>query len=116
MGRVKHYATMRSSKKKHLKKQRKTAEPEAITDETEPKVEQALTVGKKKQIFKKEKAKGIKAKIQELKIRSLKLKKKNLEQKAEKKKIAKEIHRLKACLKKGEVDQEDEAADAMDFD
>ena len=41
----------------------------------------------------------IKAKISELKARSLKLKKKNLDQKAEKKKIAKEIHRLKASLK-----------------
>ena len=59
----------------------------------------ALSVGKKKQIFKKEKSKAIKTKIQELKQRSLKLKKKNLDQKAEKKKIAKEIHRLKASLK-----------------
>ena len=39
----------------------------------------ALSVAKKKQIFKKEKLKNIKAKIQELKQRSLKLKKKNLE-------------------------------------
>jgi 5'-deoxynucleotidase YfbR-like HD superfamily hydrolase len=57
------------------------------------------TIGKKKQIFKREKSKVIKAKISELKARSLKLKKKNLDQKAEKKKIAKEIHRLKASLK-----------------
>jgi hypothetical protein len=59
----------------------------------------ALTIGKKKQIFKKTKSKDIKAKIAELKSRSLKLNKKNLNQKAEKKKIAKEIHRLKASLK-----------------
>ena len=57
------------------------------------------TIGKKKQIFKREKSKVIKGKIAELKARSLKLKKKNLDQKAEKKKIAKEIHRLKASLK-----------------
>ena len=68
-------------------------------EEEEVKQEVALTIGKKKQMFKKGKAKEIKAKIQELKLRSLKLKKKNLEQKAEKKKIAKEIHRLKASLK-----------------
>jgi hypothetical protein len=59
----------------------------------------AVTIGKKKQIFNKAKSWGIKAKIADLKARSLKLKKKNLEQKAEKKKIAKEIHRLKASLK-----------------
>jgi hypothetical protein len=34
-----------------------------------------------------------------LKARNLKLNKKNLNQKAEKKKIAKEIHRLKASVK-----------------
>ena len=62
----------------------------------------ALSVGKKKQIFKKEKAKTIKNRIQELKMQSKKLKKKKLDQKAEKKKIAKEIHRLKASLKANE--------------
>ncbi len=51
--------------------------------------EAALSVGKKKQIFKKEKAKHIKAKIQELKKQSKKLKKKKLDQKAQKKQIAK---------------------------
>ena len=70
--------------------------------DTEQKVTQqeaALSVGKKKQLFKKGQAKQVKAKIQELKQKSLKLKKKNLAQKAEKKKIAKVIHRLKAALK-----------------
>ena len=46
-----------------------------------------------------EKSKVIKAKIALLKGRSLKLKKKCLSQKAEKKKIGKEIHRLKESLK-----------------
>jgi hypothetical protein len=41
--------------------------------------EAALSVGKKKQIFKKEKAKSIKAKILELKMQSKKLKKKKLD-------------------------------------
>jgi hypothetical protein len=59
----------------------------------------AVTIGKKKQLFKKNKSKVIKAKIAEFKARSLKLNKKNLNQKAEKKKIAKEIHRLKASVK-----------------
>ena len=45
-----------------------------------------------------EKSKVIKAKIAQLKVRSLKLKRKCLSQKAEKKKITKEIHRLKAYL------------------
>ena len=64
--------------------------------------EAALSVGKKKQIFKKEKAKSIKNRIQELKQQSKKLKKKNIEQKAEKKRIAKEIKTLKASLKASE--------------
>jgi hypothetical protein len=45
-----------------------------------------------------EKSKVIKAKIAELKGRTLKLKRKCLRQKAEKKKITKEIHSLKAYL------------------
>ena len=76
----------------------------AATDQEEIKNDEevttvALTNGKKKQIFKKEKSWDIKAKIAELEARSLKLNKKNFNQKAEKKKIAKEIHRLKASLK-----------------
>jgi hypothetical protein len=76
----------------------------AATDQEEIKNDEevatvVVTIGKKKQIFKKTKSKDIKAKIAELKARSLKLKKKNLNQKAEKKKIAKEIHRLKASVK-----------------
>ena len=43
---------------------------------------EALSVGKKKQLFKKGKAKQIKDKIQELKLQSKKLKKKKLEDKA----------------------------------
>jgi hypothetical protein len=74
-----------------------TGQEEIKNDEEVPTV--AVTIGKRKQIFKKNKSKVIKAKIAELKARSLKLKKKNLNQKAEKKKIAKEIHRLKASLK-----------------
>ena len=47
--------------------------------EEEDKQEKALSVGKKRQLFKREKAGKIKARIVELKQRSMKLKKKNLE-------------------------------------
>lgn len=95
MGRVKHY-TRHSNKKRHQKGQSKNDDYNDLIEETKQEV---ITAGKKKQIFKKGRAKEIKAKIKELKVQSLKLKKKNLEQKSQKKKIAKEIHRLKASLK-----------------
>ena len=50
-----------------------------------------------------EKSKVIKAKIAELKVRSFKIKRKCLSQKGEKKKIAKEIHRLKAYLEDEDI-------------
>merc|ERR1719393_1085408 len=59
----------------------------------------ALSVGKQKSIFKKEKASQIKKKIEELKAKTAKLKKKNLSQRVEKKEISKEIKRLKVSLK-----------------
>lgn len=101
MGRVKHYSTQ-NNKKKHRQDKHKIVEDSENT--------QNLSIAKKKQIFKKSKAKVVKAKITELKQRSLKLKKKNLDQKAEKKKIAKEIHRLKASLKASSevVEKDDE--------
>ena len=54
-----------------------------------------LNAVKRKQIFKKDKAKALKAMIQDLKVQSKKLKKRDLIQKAEKKKIAKQIKMLK---------------------
>ena len=63
MGRVKHYTR---GHKKHNKKQAKKGNhddiPEAI-DIPKTTTEAALSVGKKKQLFKKEKARDIKAKI-----------------------------------------------------
>lgn len=76
MGRIKDYSSQRHHQKKHkklLKKQRKVKD-EVMSDE-EIKDQQAdnahsneaLSVGKKKQIFKKKKAKSIRKRIQELK-------------------------------------------------
>ena len=108
MGRVKHYSrqhnkqhTLKRKKNSHKKDEVKHDDSHMSDHEDSKPTQQeaALSVGKKRQLFKKGQAKQIKAKIIELKQKSLKLKKKNLEQKAEKKKIAKEIHRLKAALK-----------------
>lgn len=104
MGRVKQYSKRVSRKKRiHSKKSGKKDEDSGSDMELEKEEvkhsEEALSVGKQKQNFKKHKAKDVKQKIQELKLASKKLKKKNLSQKAEKKKIAKEIHRLKASIK-----------------
>ena len=63
-------------------------------------VEKGLTVAKRKQIFKKHKAKDVKAQIAELMQQSKKLKKKDLDQKAQKRKIAKQIKELKASIKR----------------
>ena len=55
-----------------------------------------LSKAKRKQIFKKDKARDIKSQIAALRAESKKLKKKDLSQKAEKKRIAKQIKSLKA--------------------
>jgi hypothetical protein len=52
---------------------------EELKDDPSKHSSAALSVGKKKTIFKKEKSRLIKAKIGELKIQSKKLKKKNLD-------------------------------------
>jgi hypothetical protein len=101
MGRIKQY-----SKKQKKKPSKKRVNPDLMdittpvtTEDPSKHSSDALSVGKKKQLFKKEKAKHIKQKIQELKQQTKKLKKKKLDQKAEKKKISKEIKRLKKSLK-----------------
>eukprot|EP00347_Sterkiella_histriomuscorum_P022968 403336455 len=103
MGRTKNYKAGQEKKNrsKKLRRQERNKPQEEMKDDDNIQDGQAaaLSVGKKRQIFKKEKSKAIKQKIMELKHQSLKLKKKKLDEKAEKKKIAKEIHRLKASLK-----------------
>ncbi len=70
MGRVKQYSRSTHKKqKKSKKRQDKSADMEDVPSNEEVKTQEqkqreaALSVGKKKQIFKKEKAKSIKAKI-----------------------------------------------------
>jgi hypothetical protein len=87
MGRIKQYSKKSKSKGKNKKKHSKIEGSEDA--EVKVHCEEALSVGKKKQIFKKEKAKGIKSRITELKMKSKKLRKKNLDEKKEKKMIAK---------------------------
>lgn len=84
MGRIKQYS--KKQKKRHPKKLLKKSEKEAMDvqddhaqhEDPAKHSSDALSVGKKKQIFKKEKSKPIKAKIAELKLQSKKLNKKNL--------------------------------------
>eukprot|EP00351_Strombidinopsis_sp_SopsisLIS2011_P001264 CAMPEP_0116876574 /NCGR_PEP_ID=MMETSP0463-20121206/8484_1 /TAXON_ID=181622 /ORGANISM="Strombidinopsis sp, Strain SopsisLIS2011" /LENGTH=86 /DNA_ID=CAMNT_0004523251 /DNA_START=130 /DNA_END=390 /DNA_ORIENTATION=+ len=75
--------------------------------------EAALAVSKvkRKQIFKKTKAKDYKKKIEELRLASKKLKKRNIDQKAEKRRIAHEIKELKKFIKKSS-DKVDEESDS----
>lgn len=70
MGRVKQYSRVNKKTHKKEKKNKKRAAKdeeedvmEDVKDDVEVKDYSALSVGKKKQIFKKEKAKAIKAKI-----------------------------------------------------
>jgi hypothetical protein len=57
--------------------------------------EAALSVAKRKQIFKKTNRRDVKKRIAELRLDSIKLKKRNLDQKAQKKIIAHEIKELR---------------------
>lgn len=72
--------------------------------------EKGLSVAKRKQIFKKHKAKDLKAQIAELRVKSQKLNKKDTKQKAEKGKIAKQIKELKKSIKRSGIqDGEDDS-------
>ncbi len=73
--------------------------------------DESLTVAKKKQIFKKDKAYQVRAQIAELKAQSKKFKKKDHAGKAEKKKIAKQIKELKAILRRSGQAASDEDSD-----
>lgn len=74
--------------------------------------DRGLSVAKRKQIFKKHKAKDIKAQIAALRIQSQKLNKKDGKQKAEKGRIAKQIKELKARIQRSGVDPDEDSDDS----
>jgi hypothetical protein len=99
MGRVKKYSKQHSNKKRNQSRESfKLKHPKNTEDEEDAPMtgqEAALSVAKRKQIFKKTNRRDVKKRIAELRLDSIKLKKRNLDQKAQKKIIAHEIKDLR---------------------
>jgi hypothetical protein len=81
MGRVKKYSKQHSNKNKGVAKRKRDAEKGHSDSDSEMKSgsEAALTVAKRKQLFKKKDRRDVKKRIKELRAQSLKLKKRNLD-------------------------------------
>ncbi len=99
MGRVKKYSKQHSNKKRNQSRESfKLKHLKNTEDEEDAPMtgqEAALSVAKRKQIFKKTNRRDVKKRIAELRLDSIKLKKRNLDQKAQKKIIAHEIKELR---------------------
>ena len=107
MGRVKKYAGGHRRSKSQIKNKTSkidgSGSDNAMSDDgdaAQASITKTMTIGKKRQLFKKSKdgRRDIKKQILELKRLTSKLKKRNLNQKSEKKKIAKEIKELKVSV------------------
>ena len=126
MGRVKKYSREKDSKKRRAASmaarlgKKLESEMDGVEVKTQEKTQGALSIAKRRQIFKKSKdgRRDVKKRIMELKIQSKKLKKRDLNQRDTKKSIAHEIKQLKGQLNKNlkEEDWEDIPSDENDSD
>ena len=126
MGRVKKYSREKDSKKRRAASmaarlgKKLESDMDGVEVKTQEKTQGALSIAKRRQIFKKSKdgRRDVKKRIMELKIQSKKLKKRDLNQRDTKKSIAHEIKQLKGQLNKNlkEEDWEDIPSDENDSD
>ena len=99
MGRVKKYSREKDSKKRRAASmaarlgKKLESDMDGVEVKTQEKTQGALSIAKRRQIFKKSKdgRRDVKKRIMELKIQSKKLKKRDLNQRDTKKSIAHEI-------------------------